>query len=570
LGQARLTSRTGDLPTLRLRTYLVGTVIVSMVGATCISMLTVQHIASAFRYRYEQQQQAFAAVVSDAFEQRIRKLVGRIAAAVAADMDANPGDVTGREWLRVLMAQQHIDWRLWRGQADGFVTDPSPIIGLPEANDLSALARQAMNSGEPAFAESPAPSDPTETLLSVLVPLQLSAMPPRLMQFTFSSQRVGHLLASETLGEGTFPRLVAPDGTTFGGPDAIGADMVRTFVSALQGPAKVPRSVESRGRWGERLSISAAPVVGAPGWRVLLIAPSGSAALEWLVPWLDCGLATLGSFLFAIVVAFLMGTLITRPLTSLTHDFDLMAAGSELPPEISSRVGISEFVELRASLRRSTAVLRRRAAAERMALHEARTGHQLLASVVTATEDLIYVKSLDLRIVLANRATLAVGGVDRREWQVFGRSIAEILPPDAAAQEERMDRVVLAGGESDTTRLDWPDAAGRMRSFMLTKSLWRDDTGRITGVVTVARDVTEERAAEARLAAVQADLLRVSRLSAMGAMASGLAHELNQPLAAATNFLNAAGRFLPEHADRPAVLDVVASTTLRGAVKDAA
>ena len=56
--------------------------------------------------------------------------------------------------------------------------------------------------------------------------------------------------------------------------------------------------------------------------------------------------------------------------------------------------------------------------------------------------------------------------------------------------------------------------------------------------------------AEQRLAAVQGELLRATRLSAMGAMASGLAHELNQPLAAATNFLNAASRLLVRDADR--------------------
>ena len=54
------------------------------------------------------------------------------------------------------------------------------------------------------------------------------------------------------------------------------------------------------------------------------------------------------------------------------------------------------------------------------------------------------------------------------------------------------------------------------------------------------RDLTERLAAEARFGELQAELMHVSRLSAMGEMASGLAHELNQPLAAAVNFLGAA------------------------------
>jgi two-component system sensor kinase FixL len=58
-------------------------------------------------------------------------------------------------------------------------------------------------------------------------------------------------------------------------------------------------------------------------------------------------------------------------------------------------------------------------------------------------------------------------------------------------------------------------------------------------------DIEESRQAEMRLQAMRAELIHVSRLSAMGAMASTLAHELNQPLTAANNFLRG-GRLLLE------------------------
>jgi signal transduction histidine kinase len=57
------------------------------------------------------------------------------------------------------------------------------------------------------------------------------------------------------------------------------------------------------------------------------------------------------------------------------------------------------------------------------------------------------------------------------------------------------------------------------------------------------------REGEQRLRELQFELLHASRLSAMGEMAAALAHELNQPLGAATNFLNAAQLALA--ADRP-------------------
>lgn len=56
------------------------------------------------------------------------------------------------------------------------------------------------------------------------------------------------------------------------------------------------------------------------------------------------------------------------------------------------------------------------------------------------------------------------------------------------------------------------------------------------------RDITERQGTEQRLQDLQSELLHVSRLSAMGQMASALAHELNQPLTAIMNYVKAAAR----------------------------
>jgi two-component system sensor kinase FixL len=53
-------------------------------------------------------------------------------------------------------------------------------------------------------------------------------------------------------------------------------------------------------------------------------------------------------------------------------------------------------------------------------------------------------------------------------------------------------------------------------------------------------DLTEKRRTEAELQSLQADLAHASRLSAVGTLASSLAHEINQPLTAIANYLSAA------------------------------
>ena len=66
------------------------------------------------------------------------------------------------------------------------------------------------------------------------------------------------------------------------------------------------------------------------------------------------------------------------------------------------------------------------------------------------------------------------------------------------------------------------------------------------------RDVSERVATELRMAELNSELLHAARLSAMGEMAEGLAHELNQPLTAAVNFLGAVEMLLGQDGADPA------------------
>jgi two-component system sensor kinase FixL len=59
-----------------------------------------------------------------------------------------------------------------------------------------------------------------------------------------------------------------------------------------------------------------------------------------------------------------------------------------------------------------------------------------------------------------------------------------------------------------------------------------------------ARDLTERQETQERLEQLQSELVHISRLTAMGEMASALAHELNQPLSAIANYLTGSRRLL--------------------------
>src|SRR5215470_2801277 len=77
------------------------------------------------------------------------------------------------------------------------------------------------------------------------------------------------------------------------------------------------------------------------------------------------------------------------------------------------------------------------------------------------------------------------------------------------------------------------------------------------------RDLTERQKAEARLQELQSELVHISRLTALGEMASALAHELNQPLSAIANYMKGSRRLLESSSDQQ-------STMIREAMDKAA
>lgn len=80
----------------------------------------------------------------------------------------------------------------------------------------------------------------------------------------------------------------------------------------------------------------------------------------------------------------------------------------------------------------------------------------------------------------------------------------------------------------------------------------RDAAGRPVRAVGAMVDVTEVRNAELKVQQLQSQLIHVSRVSAMGTMASTLAHELNQPLAAVASYVSGCQRLLEGRDDEEA------------------
>jgi two-component system sensor kinase FixL len=175
---------------------------------------------------------------------------------------------------------------------------------------------------------------------------------------------------------------------------------------------------------------------------------------------------------------------------------------------------------------------------------EGREAH--LQSILDTVPDAMIVIDEAGLITLFSAAAEKLFGYAANE--VVGRNVSLLMPePDRANHDRYIDRYketgerriigigrVVTGLRRDGTTFPMELAVGEARS---------PGQRMFTGFV---RDLSERERTERRLHELQNDLIHVSRVSAMGTMASTLAHELNQPLTAVANYVEAARDLVPE------------------------
>ncbi|HEY9345840.1 MAG TPA: PAS domain S-box protein [Inquilinus sp.] len=179
---------------------------------------------------------------------------------------------------------------------------------------------------------------------------------------------------------------------------------------------------------------------------------------------------------------------------------------------------------------------------------EAREAH--LRSILETIPDAMVVIDAQGLIQSFSKAAERLFGFTREEIQ--GRNVNMLMPsPYREAHDGYLARY-FATGERRIIGIGRVVVGRRKDGGTFPMELAVGEVSReghrlFTGFI---RDLTERQQTEARLQELQSELLHVSRLSAMGQMAATLAHELNQPLTAVTNYCQAMRRMLGS-ADQP-------------------
>jgi two-component system sensor kinase FixL len=223
---------------------------------------------------------------------------------------------------------------------------------------------------------------------------------------------------------------------------------------------------------------------------------------------------------------------------------------------LSNAAGVAHWVRVRGSMVKDQDGMPRHLSGivldidEEKQLEEAlRTRERHLQSILETIPDAMIV--IDGNGIMQFFSSAAKRQFGYSEQEAIGQNVSILMPnPDRSRHDGYLARYrstgerhiigigrIVTGQRKDGTTFPMHLSIGEMQS------------GGVPYFTGFVRDLTEHQQTQARLQELQSELVHVSRLSAMGEMASALAHELNQPLAAISNYMKGSRRLLAASSD---------------------
>ena len=148
----------------------------------------------------------------------------------------------------------------------------------------------------------------------------------------------------------------------------------------------------------------------------------------------------------------------------------------------------------------------------------------------------------DYRFVRVNRALAQM--LDTTEEALVGASCDSVIQPDEAAGQRLLaERLLDREIQGYKVQRRYPAADRPERVADVTVTRIDTETGGVLGLEMI-EDITEARTAKEQTRIHEAELAHATRLAMLGEMVAGIAHEVNQPLAAIVNYANGSTRRL--------------------------
>ncbi len=240
-----------------------------------------------------------------------------------------------------------------------------------------------------------------------------------------------------------------------------------------------------------------------------------------------------------------------------TEDWRVRKDGSEFLADVSITALRHPDGSLRGFAKVVSDITGRRASEEALRSQESH-----LRSILSTVPDAMVVIDDQGLILSFSAAAEQLFGFS--EAELLGANVSRLMPSPDRERHDNYIRRYLETGEKRIIGIGRVVFAQRKdgSTFPMELSIG-EATGEAHPLFTgFIRDLTERQKTEAQLESLQSELVHVARVSAMGTMASTLAHELNQPLTAVANYVEAIRDMLarPDPDDLPMIRDALDDT----------
>lgn len=176
-----------------------------------------------------------------------------------------------------------------------------------------------------------------------------------------------------------------------------------------------------------------------------------------------------------------------------------------------------------------------------------------LQSILDTVQDAMIV--IDTKAIIHSFSPAAERLFGYTPSEVIGRNVKMLMPSPYREDHDGYIKRYMTTGERHIIGIGRVVVGERKdgSTFPMELAVGEMKSGEQRFFTGFIRDLTERQKTEARLQELQSELVQISRLTAMGEMASTLAHELNQPLSAITNYMRGSQRLLADATDEQTV-----------------